>query len=137
LTLTEGDWFAGLAGESFDVIVSNPPYIARDDTHLQQGDLRFEPASALASGADGLDDIRRIVADAPAHLKPGGWLLFEHGWDQAERCRDLLAGAGFAQVGSAADLAGIERVSFGMEPISAGFMPRAGRWGRRARLLNP
>jgi len=116
MTLKEGDWYSGLAGESFDVIVSNPPYIAQGDSHLQQGDLRFEPASALASGPDGLDDIRRIVADAPAHLKPGGWLLFEHGWDQAARCRELLAGAGFAQVGSAADLAGIERVSFGLNP---------------------
>lgn len=116
LTLNEGDWFAGLEGERFDVIVSNPPYIAQDDAHLQQGDLRFEPASALASGPDGLDDIRRIVADAPAHLKPGGWLLFEHGWDQAARCRELLKEAGFAQVGSAADLAGIERVTFGINP---------------------
>lgn len=116
LTLKKGDWFAGLDGETFDVIVSNPPYIAQADAHLQQGDLRFEPASALASGHDGLDDIRRIVAAAPAHLKPGGWLLFEHGWDQAARCRGLLKEAGFAQAGSAADLAGIERASFGLIP---------------------
>lgn len=116
LTFREGDWFVGLEGEKFDVVVSNPPYIAQGDAHLQQGDLRFEPASALASGVDGLDDIRRIVADAPAHLKSGGWLLFEHGWDQAARCRELLVEAGFAQVGSTTDLAGIERVSFGAIP---------------------
>lgn len=81
-----GNWFAPLAGEAFDLIASNPPYIAAHDPHLQQGDLRYEPASALASGNDGLDDIRLIVADAPAHLLPGGWLLLEHGWDQGMRC---------------------------------------------------
>lgn len=107
------NWFAGLNGERFDLIVSNPPYVAADDPHLRQGDLRFEPASALASGADGLDDIRRIVADAPAYLDPGGWLLFEHGYDQAERVRELLRQAGFGEAYSACDLAGIERVSGG------------------------
>ena len=116
LILQQGDWFSGLEGERFQLIVSNPPYIAADDAHLGQGDLRFEPASALASGPDGLDDIRRIAAAAPEHLEAGGWLLFEHGWDQAPRCRKLLAASGFTEVGSAADLAGTERVSYGRRP---------------------
>lgn len=110
------DWFEALAGERFDLIVSNPPYIADGDAHLQQGDLRFEPRSALASGTDGLDDIRRIVADAKEHLNPGGWLLFEHGYDQAEHVRELLAASGYTEVFSARDLAGIERVSGGRNP---------------------
>ncbi|MGD9787327.1 MAG: peptide chain release factor N(5)-glutamine methyltransferase [Sulfuricellaceae bacterium] len=116
VVLKQGDWFSGLEGESFRLIVSNPPYIAADDPHLRQGDLRFEPSSALASGPDGLDDIRRIVAAAPEHLEAGGWLLFEHGWDQTPRCREMLAASGFTEVGSATDLAGIERVSFGRKP---------------------
>jgi len=111
--LLRSDWFSALAGERFDLIVSNPPYIADGDAHLAQGDLRFEPRGALASGADGLDDIRRIVADAKEHLHTGGWLLFEHGYDQAERARELLGAAGYAGVFSARDLAGIERVSGG------------------------
>ncbi|MBI2286169.1 MAG: peptide chain release factor N(5)-glutamine methyltransferase [Nitrosomonadales bacterium] len=112
--LLRSDWFAALADERFDLIVSNPPYIANGDAHLAQGDLRFEPRAALASGADGLDDIRRIVADAKEHLHPGGWLLFEHGYDQAGRVRELLGAAGYAEVFSALDLAGIERVSGGL-----------------------
>lgn len=111
--LLHSDWFAALAGERFDLIVSNPPYIADGDAHLAQGDLRFEPRDALASGADGLDDIRRIVADAKEHLAAGGWLLFEHGYDQAGRVRKLLDAAGYTEVFSARDLAGIERVSGG------------------------
>jgi release factor glutamine methyltransferase len=107
------DWFAALPGERFDLIVSNPPYIAADDAHLAQGDLRFEPHSALASGIDGLDDIRRISAQAKVHLNNGGWLLFEHGYDQAERVRALLQQAGFSEVFSACDLAGVERVTGG------------------------
>jgi len=113
LHLIQSDWYSALDGEKFDLIVSNPPYIAAADPHLAQGDLRFEPAAALASGADGLDDIRIIVRGAAAHLRPGGWLLFEHGYDQAAACRELLAQAGFDQVGSGADLAGIARVSYG------------------------
>jgi len=112
--LLRSDWFSALAGERFDLIVSNPPYIADSDAHLAQGDLRFEPRGALASGADGLDDIRRIVADAKEHLNAGGWLLFEHGYDQAGRARELLSAAGYAEVFSARDLAGIERVSGGL-----------------------
>ncbi|MBI5429850.1 MAG: GTP 3',8-cyclase MoaA [Nitrosomonadales bacterium] len=111
--LLRSDWYAGLQGERFDLIVSNPPYIAESDTHLAQGDLRYEPHGALASGTDGLDDIRRIVAQAQAHLNPGGSLLLEHGYDQAEQVRALLQQAGFAAVFSARDLAGIERVSGG------------------------
>ncbi|MBU1214868.1 MAG: peptide chain release factor N(5)-glutamine methyltransferase [Gammaproteobacteria bacterium] len=107
------DWFSALAGLHFDLIVSNPPYIAEQDIHLGQGDLRFEPASALAAGVDGLDDIRRIIAGAVSHLTGSGWLLLEHGYDQAARVRALLRQAGFENVISNNDLAGIERVSGG------------------------
>lgn len=108
-----GDWFAALSGERFDLIVSNPPYVAANDFHLSQGDVRFEPYNALASGADGLDDIRRITAQAKEHLNGNGWLLLEHGYDQAARVRALFQQAGFASVFSALDLAGIERVTGG------------------------
>ena len=108
-----GDWFNGLAGEKFDLIVSNPPYVADGDPHLGQGDLRFEPQSALAAGTDGLDCLRVIIAAAATHLLTGGWLLLEHGYDQAEACRKLLAAAGFGEVFSSPDLAGIPRVSGG------------------------
>ena len=108
-----GDWLAPLAHERFALIVSNPPYIEAADPHLSQGDLRYEPAAALASGADGLDDIRRIVAGAPAHLDPGGWLLFEHGWNQGDAARALLRAAGYAQVFTAQDLEARDRVSGG------------------------
>src|SRR5699024_3898634 len=84
MTFLQGDWMAPLVGSRFDLIASNPPYVASGDAHLAQGDLRFEPSAALASGVDGLDAIRIIVRDAPAHLADGGWLLLEHGWDQAE-----------------------------------------------------
>jgi len=111
VTLHHGDWLAPVAGERFDLIVSNPPYIAEGDAHLPA--LAHEPRSALVSGADGLDDLRRIVATAPAPLAPGGWLLLEHGWDQAAAVRALLTDAGFTQVQSRRDLAGIERCSGG------------------------
>ena len=107
------DWFAALQGDRFDVIVSNPPYIAADDAHLTQGDLRFEPRTALASGADGLEDLIRICAHAKSHLNAQGWLLLEHGYNQAESVRVLLQQLGFSDVFSAKDLAGIERVSGG------------------------
>lgn len=109
----QGAWFAPLDGRRFDMVVSNPPYIAADDSHLRRGDLRFEPSMALAAGKDGLDEIRRIVANAPGHLKPGGWLLLEHGHDQAGPCRDLLHSAGFGDLVGIADLAGIPRVAGG------------------------
>jgi len=109
----EGDWFGPLAGERFDLIASNPPYIARDDAHLTQGDLRFEPASALASGEDGLDDIRRIAADAPAHLRDGGWLLVEHGWDQGAAVREIFANAGLEEIETVQDWEWRDRVTLG------------------------
>jgi release factor glutamine methyltransferase len=111
--LLRSDWFSALHGERFDMIVSNPPYIAADDAHLAQGDVRFEPSSALVSGTDGLDDIRRICAQAKAHLNVDGWLLFEHGYDQAMQVRAMLQQAGFKDIFSARDLSGIERVSGG------------------------
>jgi len=109
----QGDWLAPLAGQRFGLIASNPPYIALGDPHLAQGDLRFEPPLALASGTDGLDAIRAIVADAPSHLSPGGWLLLEHGWEQGAAVRALLDAAGFNQVASVRDLEARERVSLG------------------------
>lgn len=109
----ESNWFAALGGQRFHLIVSNPPYIAEDDPHLARGDVRFEPLSALASGADGLDDIRAIITQAAAHLEPGGSLMLEHGYDQAAQVRELLQAAGFAAVFSVRDLAGIERCSGG------------------------
>lgn len=113
IELRHGSWYGPLAGERFSLIVSNPPYIAADDPHLDQGDVRFEPRSALVSGADGLDDIRLIVAGAAAHLQPGGWLMLEHGHDQGEAVRALMAAAGLVEVGSRQDLAGHERIGFG------------------------
>ncbi len=107
------DWFTALNGAPFDMIVSNPPYVAEGDKHLFQGDLRFEPARALTSGKHGLDAIQTIVGDAPKHLHVGGWLLFEHGYDQAEACAALLKQAGFAALFCENDLAGIPRVSGG------------------------
>lgn len=109
------DWYSALNDESerFHLIVANPPYIPDADPHLGQGDLRFEPSTALASGADGLDDLRRIVAAAPAHLLPGGWLLFEHGYDQAAAARNLLTAGGYVDIEQHQDLAGIVRVSGG------------------------
>ena len=109
----EGDWLAPLAGETFDLIASNPPYIAEGDPHLDRGDLRFEPPTALSSGEDGLDAIRSIVRDAPARLAPGGWLLLEHGWDQGALVRALLEAAGFIDVETAHDLEGRDRISLG------------------------
>ncbi len=110
----EGSWYEAVpVGEGFDLIVSNPPYVASDDPHLDQGDLRFEPRGALTDGAGGLEDLARIVEGAGAHLKPGGSLWMEHGWDQAEQVRDMLRQAGFADVHSRQDLAGIERISGG------------------------
>lgn len=106
------DWFSQVVGR-FDLIVSNPPYIADQDAHLATGDLRFEPRSALASGSDGLDDIRKIIARSPDHLEPGGHLLLEHGFEQAPAVRALLTATGFANVASYDDLAGHERVSGG------------------------
>lgn len=109
-----GSWWQALARpRRFDLIVSNPPYIAAHDHHLQQGDLRFEPPQALAAGPDGLDDLRILIGGAPAHLTPGGWLLLEHGYDQEAPVQALLRDAGFADVFTRRDLAGQPRVSGG------------------------
>ena len=110
----QGDWCAPLGDASFDVIVSNPPYIAEGDPHLHEGDLRFEPAAALASGDDGLDAIRVIIRDAHAHLHEGGWLMFEHGFDQGPAVRELLAAHGYVDVFTERDLEDRERVSGGV-----------------------
>lgn len=112
----ESHWFSALGAECYDLIVSNPPYIAAQDPHLAQGDVRFEPSSALVAGADGLDDIRLIVSQAPTHLNAGGWLLLEHGYDQAAAVRELLAREGFEAVESRRDLGGHERISLGRRP---------------------
>lgn len=112
----QGAWYAPLAGERFDLIATNPPYIASDDPHLAQGDLRFEPPTALASGHDGLDDIRLIIDGAAAHLRPGGWVLIEHGWDQGEAIRALLQQAGFHAVATERDLEQRDRISLGCLP---------------------
>lgn len=111
------DAFDALGGRRFHLIASNPPYIAAADPHLALGDLRFEPPQALASGVDGLDLIRRLAGAAPNHLEAGGWLLLEHGWNQAAAVRDLLREAGFSAVFSASDLAGHERVTGGTAPL--------------------
>lgn len=107
------DWFAALPPTCYELIVANPPYIAAGDPHLVQGDLRFEPAGALTDHADGLAAIRRIVAEAPRWLVPGGWLFLEHGYDQAAAVQALLAAAGFATIEQHRDLAGIVRASGG------------------------
>jgi release factor glutamine methyltransferase len=107
------DWFSELKEEKFDVIVSNPPYIEAADAHLNLGDLRFEPISALASGADGLDAIRTIITQAPQHLNPHGWLLLEHGYNQASQVAALLKQAGFSEICTLKDLGGNDRVTIG------------------------
>ena len=108
----QSDWYAALDGlPPFDVIASNPPYIASGDRHLSEGDLRYEPVGALTDHADGLSALRIIVAGARARLKPGGWLLMEHGYDQSAAVRQLLSGQGYTDVQSWTDLAGIERVT--------------------------
>lgn len=113
VTFVVSDWFAELGAQRFDAIVSNPPYVADGDPHLGQGDLRFEPRAALVAGDDGLCDLRSIIAGAPGHLAPGGWLLLEHGAQQGAAVRTLLEEAGFTGVGTRDDLAGLPRISGG------------------------
>ena len=108
-----GRWFEPVADARFDLIVSNPPYVARGDAHLAQGDLRFEPHSALVAGPDGLEAIREIASGAAAHLNPGGWLLVEHGLGQDSAVRALLQEVGLDEISTWPDLAGIARVSGG------------------------
>jgi release factor glutamine methyltransferase len=109
-------WFSALERQRFDLIISNPPYIASGDPHLAQGDVRFEPSSALVAGVDGMDDLRIIVSEATAHLEPGGWLLLEHGYDQGAAVRDLLNSHGFEQIQTRRDLGDNERITFGRVP---------------------
>lgn len=113
VSLVLSDWYAGLGNKRFDLIVSNPPYIVSGDPHLSQGDLHFEPLNALTDHGDGLQALRTIIADAASHLTDEGWLLLEHGYDQAQAVRELLAAQGFREVESWLDLANIERVSGG------------------------
>jgi release factor glutamine methyltransferase len=115
-TVLSSHWFSALHGQRFQLIISNPPYIASTDPHLVEGDVRFEPASALVAGVDGLDDLRLIVAQAPDYLVAGGWLMLEHGYDQAGKVRDLLLSRGFEHVHSRTDLGGHERISLGCLP---------------------
>ena len=116
VSVLHSHWFSALADQRFDLIISNPPYIADNDPHLVAGDVRFEPASALVAGHDGLDDLRLIIQESPGHLNDGGWLLLEHGYDQAQVVRDLLLNQGFDGVHSRIDLGGHERITLGRRP---------------------
>lgn len=109
----QSSWFESVAATGFDIIVSNPPYIDPDDPHLEQGDVRFEPRSALVAQRQGMADIETIVAAAGAYLNPAGWLLFEHGYDQAAPSQTLLRQAGFSHIFTEQDLAGLDRISGG------------------------
>ncbi len=113
VTVTESNWFSCLGEQRFDLIVSNPPYIDQSDPHLREGDVRFEPASALVAGENGCADLRRIIQSAGEYLRAGGWLLLEHGYQQGETVRKLLLSAGYDKVETGLDLAGCERISFG------------------------
>jgi release factor glutamine methyltransferase len=115
-----GDWYAPVAAKRFELIVSNPPYIDPLDDHLQRGDVRYEPRSALVSSGAGLDDLRHIVGRAPAFLARSGWLLTEHGFDQAAEVRELFAQAGFQRIASHCDLNGVERITLGCISLAPG-----------------
>jgi release factor glutamine methyltransferase len=112
--IVRGDWLRALAPASLDAIVSNPPYVREQDSHLRCGDLRFEPRTALTAGADGLSAIRAIIAQAPTRLRIGGWIAIEHGWNQGASVRRLLQQAGFTEIATHRDLSGHERVSTGI-----------------------
>jgi len=113
ISFWQGSWLSAIANNSLDMIVSNPPYIEQDDPHLSQGDVRFEPITALASGVDGLDDIRQIIQQAQQCLKSSGWLLIEHGYHQADQVRLLFSEAEFTQIASHKDFGGNDRVTMG------------------------
>ncbi len=114
----DSDWFSAVADGPFDLIVSNPPYVADDDPHLAQGDLRFEPRRALAGGARGLSALEHIARNAAPRLAPGGWLLLEHGYDQREACSKLMYTSGFMNVETHRDLAGLDRVTLGQRIVT-------------------
>jgi release factor glutamine methyltransferase len=120
-----GAWFAPLASLRFDAVVSNPPYVASEDPHLSQGDVRFEPNGALDGGPDGLDELRRIIDGSPAHLKRGGWLVLEHGCDQGPAVRSLLLAAGLGAIRTHRDLAGLERATIARQGDPEGFAGEA------------
>jgi release factor glutamine methyltransferase len=109
----QGNWCEPLPHEPFDVVLSNPPYIEAQDVHLEQGDVRFEPRSALAAGADGMDDLKQIVACAHPCLREGGWLMLEHGYNQATRVKNQLGTQGYREISSQRDDAGLDRVCMG------------------------
>lgn len=115
-----GDWYAPVAAKRFELIVSNPPYIDSLDDHLKRGDVRYEPRSALVSSGAGLDDLRHIVGRAPAFLARSGWLLTEHGFDQAAEVRKLFSQAGFQEIASHCDLNGVERITLGCTSSTLG-----------------
>lgn len=128
IRFVHGDWFAGLpAGPPFDLIVSNPPYVAAADPHLCTGDVRFEPVSALVAGDDGLADLRRIVTDAPSFLRGGGWLWLEHGYDQDNAVSGLLRARGFADIQTRVDLAGQPRHTGGHWSLDPAGRPESGQ----------
>lgn len=112
--LRQSDWFANVPPQLFDLIVSNPPYIEKDDLHLRQGDLRFEPPQALTDFQDGLSCLRRIFSEANGFLKPGAWVGVEHGYDQGDAARAIAAAAGLHAIETIPDLAGLDRVTGGM-----------------------
>lgn len=116
VTFRHGSWFEPLQEEQFDLILSNPPYIAADDPHLSEGDLRFEPDSALSSGSDGLDDLRIIIEAATNHLKPNGWLMVEHGYDQGNAVRSLFQQHHYHTIETRQDLAQLDRITIGARP---------------------
>lgn len=112
----ESDWFGALSGETFDLIVANPPYVPAQARELGEGDVRFEPVGALTAGETGLDDLDRIASAASRHLSPGGWLILEHGWNQGAAVRALLAHRRFDAIRTLRDLAGHERITLGRQP---------------------
>jgi release factor glutamine methyltransferase len=113
IEFVESDWFSQLGGRRFDLLLSNPPYVAPDDEHLRRGDLRFEPPEALVAGQGGLAELTALVTGAPDHLRDNGWLLLEHGCEQGTAVRGLLSGRGFSEVATRRDMAGLERISGG------------------------
>ncbi len=116
VSFRHGSWFEPLQGEQFELILSNPPYIATDDPHLAEGDVRFDPDSALSSGRDGLDDLRLITRDSADHLKAGGWLIVEHGYDQGNAVRSLFEQHHYQNIATRRDLGGQERITYGNRP---------------------